>query len=62
MFLCCQPQWGRVIHAVPTDLLSCFLTDRAVQLVGTPLPRQVLLQRKRTPGTAGFNLFGALPQ
>ena len=62
MFLRCQPQWGRFSRPLPTDLLSGFLPDRPVQLARAPLPRQLLLERKRTPGTARFDLLGPQPQ
>ena len=33
-----------------------------MQLVRAPLPRQLLLERKRTPGTAWFDLLGPQPE
>jgi hypothetical protein len=57
MFLRSQPQWGRFSRPLPTDLRSGFLTDRAVQLVRAPLARQLLFERKCTPGTARFDLL-----
>ena len=62
MFLCCQPQWERFSRPLSTDLLSCFLPDSPVQLASAPLPCQLLLERERTPGTAGFDLRGPQPQ
>jgi hypothetical protein len=57
-----QSQWGRFKSSLPTDLLSDFLVDHPVQLACTPLPGQLLLERERTPGTAGFDLRGPQPQ
>ena len=33
-----------------------------MQLVRAPLPRQLRLERKRTPGTAWFDLLGPQPE
>ena len=62
MHLRCQSQWGRFNSSLPTDLLSDFLMNNPVQLAWTPLPGQLLLERERTPGTAGFDLRGPQPQ
>lgn len=62
MFLRCQSQWERFSRVLTPDLLSDFLTDRAVQLASSPLPGQFLLEGKGTPGTPRFDLLRSQPQ
>src|SRR5262245_40196712 len=44
------------------QLLLCLLTGTLVHLAGSPVPRQLLFERKRTPGSPGLDLLCPQPQ
>jgi hypothetical protein len=58
----CKPHRNLLRNKVQANLLASFLTGIPVQLASTPVPRQLPLERERTPGTPRCDRLGPQPQ